>query len=394
MKHELKVITLATAMAMLGACAGGGGNTSSGPESLAPVNSAYADAKARAAQCYANPTQACLIYELMYGEECKILPNRCTASVLLWEKFPPDESNTTTLPNFIVDPSNPDTWPSADQTTVDPVLFTSWDTPHDIGVRADGLLGMAVVNHSADGEHISPTHVGHGGGGVILVYEPSGQLREFRNGEGSFAPDPGLTGRYGQPGIDAAWSTTNSQQTAFTAVETDGVALVANPYDSGWNYQSFGVWTRPGTAATEYVRGVSFGAATPGPAIPSSGYATFTGKLAGMYVSSAGNGSIATSDLGVHVDFGTRSLSLASTGTMAHNGLIWTPSPGLDVSGTLSYSPGSGVFSGTLVNAAGTMGGTSNGQFYGPAAQELGGEFVLKSPTTVETFVGAYGAKR
>jgi hypothetical protein len=40
------------------------------------------------------------------------------------------------------------------------------------------------------------------------------------------------------------------------------------------------------------------------------------------------------------------------------------------------------------------MSGTSNGQFYGPAAQELGGVFALKSATTVETFVGAYGAKR
>jgi len=40
------------------------------------------------------------------------------------------------------------------------------------------------------------------------------------------------------------------------------------------------------------------------------------------------------------------------------------------------------------------MSGASSGQFYGPVAQELGGEFVLKSATTAETFVGAYGAKR
>jgi hypothetical protein len=40
------------------------------------------------------------------------------------------------------------------------------------------------------------------------------------------------------------------------------------------------------------------------------------------------------------------------------------------------------------------MSGRSNGQFYGPAAQELGGVFSLKSSTTMETLTGAYGAKR
>ena len=46
------------------------------------------------------------------------------------------------------------------------------------------------------------------------------------------------------------------------------------------------------------------------------------------------------------------------------------------------------------MNAAGTMSGASKGKFYGPKAEELGGVFVVKSPSTVETFTGAYGAKR
>jgi hypothetical protein len=40
------------------------------------------------------------------------------------------------------------------------------------------------------------------------------------------------------------------------------------------------------------------------------------------------------------------------------------------------------------------MSGASKGQFYGPTAQELGGVFTLKSPTTAETFTGAFGGKR
>jgi hypothetical protein len=40
------------------------------------------------------------------------------------------------------------------------------------------------------------------------------------------------------------------------------------------------------------------------------------------------------------------------------------------------------------------MSGASKGQFYGPTAQELGGVFTLKSPTTAEMFTGAFGGKR
>lgn len=64
------------------------------------------------------------------------------------------------------------------------------------------------------------------------------------------------------------------------------------------------------------------------------------------------------------------------------------------LSGRLSYAPGSNTLSGTLTSASGTMSGASNGQFYGPKAKELGGVFVVKSPSTVETFTGACGAKR
>ena len=68
--------------------------------------------------------------------------------------------------------------------------------------------------------------------------------------------------------------------------------------------------------------------------------------------------------------------------------------PNLNLSGTLTYSPASNTFGGTLTNASGSMSGTSTGRYYGPAAQELGGVFTLKSPTSAEMFVGGYGAKR
>lgn len=182
----------------------------------------------------------------------------------------------------------------------------------------------------------------------------------------------------GQPGIDR---------------HKNGV--YANPYALGWNYQSFGAWNEQQAGGSAAFAAASFGQATPGSAVPTTGNATFVGKAAGFYVSPTGEASVAVSELSVKADFSARSLGLATSGTTLSSDLR-TPraAPHLDVSGTLTYGPGSSRFAGTLRNAGGTMSGTTSGQFYGPAAQELGGAFVLKSGNTRETYTGAYGGKR
>jgi hypothetical protein len=129
--------------------------------------------------------------------------------------------------------------------------------------------------------------------------------------------------------------------------------------------------------------------------VPSAGNATFAGKLGGFYVSSGGEVSVATANVTVDANFSARSLSFASTGTsLTRNLQTAGAAPNLNVSGTLTYSPSANAFAGTLKNAGGTMSGSSTGRYYGPTAQELGGVFTLKSSTTVESFAGAYGAKR
>jgi hypothetical protein len=170
--------------------------------------------------------------------------------------------------------------------------------------------------------------------------------------------------------------------------------LAANPFALGWNYQSFGVWSsKNNSSAWAGVR--SYGAATPGAAMPTAGTATFTGKLAGFYVPPTGPSAIAIADVAVSANFSARTLNFASMGTsVTLDRVTATAAPNLNLNGSLSYLPSSSSFNGTLTNSAGTMSGASKGQFYGPAAQELGGVFTLKSPTTVETFTGAYGAKR
>jgi len=171
--------------------------------------------------------------------------------------------------------------------------------------------------------------------------------------------------------------------------------VVAHRAANGWRYQSFGVWNDSTNESYRTVAPLSFGGATPAGAVPPSGTASFTGKLAGFYVSPAGQGSVATADISVGANFSSRSLAFSSSNTiLTRDFATAAAAPSLNLGGTLTYAPGSSTFAGTLTNAAGTMSGTSKGQFYGPAAEELGGAFAVKSPTTVETFTGAYGAKR
>lgn len=171
--------------------------------------------------------------------------------------------------------------------------------------------------------------------------------------------------------------------------------VYANPYALGWNYQSFGAWNEQQPGGGAVFAAASFGQASPGSAVPTTGNATFVGKAAGFYVSPTGEAALAVSELAVKADFSARSLGLATSGTTVSSDLR-TPraAPHLDVSGTLTYAAGASRFTGTLRNAGGTMSGATSGQFYGPAAQELGGAFSLKSGSTRESYTGAYGGKR
>jgi hypothetical protein len=234
---------------------------------------------------------------------------------------------------------------------------------------------------------------------VQVSYDAAGRLVLFEPG-GFHAPGT-TTARYtsldvaGLPWLDAGSShVAGAPASPFTTGPDAQVALVANPNALGWSYQSFGVWNTA-SAGGGAMHASSFGAPTPASAVPTSGTATFTGKLAGLYVSPAGQGSAAAADLSVRADFRARSLAFGTSGTVLTRDLR-TPvaAPGLNLSGTATYQPGSNAFAGTLRNAAGTMSGTTSGKFYGPAAQELGGAFNLRASGTAEAFTGAYGAKR
>jgi transferrin binding protein len=303
--------------------------------------------------------------------------------------------------------------PAPTQPVAQPPLFTSWsDLRRDATTRAEGMrVGLQyftapdgrISSIAGPGMQSEPEFNLNVPWNALFRYDAQGRAGNFslRGGGGDLSADTDQRtllnlGAIGQPWMDVGYRRTFDAipPTPFADLAARYLELVANPYVAGWNYQTFGVWnvTDPSWVSAG---GTSFGSATPGPAVPTNGTATFNGKLGGLYISPAGQGSVATADVKLGADFSTRTLSFASSGTSLTRDLSTaTLAPNLNLSGTLTYAPGSNAFSGTFTNAAGTMSGTSKGQFYGPAAQELGGVFAVKSPTTVETFVGAYGGKR
>lgn len=262
--------------------------------------------------------------------------------------------------------------------------FTTWgELQRDARTEALGLGYSVAYETSADGiMRVVRTPLATGG--AIVQYDASGKLISFGDGTASFGTShSGNLAALGQPGIDRLHGASGS------------TALVANPYALGWNYQSFGAWNQQNALGVGAITVSSFGQATPASAVPTSGQATFTGKSAGFYVSPAGQGSVAAADVTVNANFSTRSLGFSTSGTtIARDLKAPVAAPHLNLSGTFTYSAGTNAFAGTVTNAGGSMSGTSKGQFYGPAAQELGGAYSLKAATTIETFTGAYGAKR
>jgi hypothetical protein len=296
-----------------------------------------------------------------------------------------------------------------------PVAFTKWSDHRNQGktaltiqaagpqvvVQYDRAIDGTIVSTSEPAFHDSATsYVRYGSysksSDYVWIFRSS---RAELNSWYAFADQPAIE-ILKMSGDSAKSAFAEETRTPFgTQVQqpmrTQRVGVVANPYSIGWDFQSFGAWESAGDGMPTTMGASSYGAATSPLALPGSGSATFVGKLGGLYVSPAGQGSIAAADITVDVNFGTRALRLASSDSIAVRPTSNSyAAPNLNISGSLTYTPGSSAFTGTLVNAGGTMSGVSNGQFYGPAAQELGGVFALKSTTTAETFVGAYGAKR
>jgi hypothetical protein len=181
--------------------------------------------------------------------------------------------------------------------------------------------------------------------------------------------------------------------TGSPAAGSDLVVLDAAAH--GWHYQTFGIWANRPTVSTWQTGAMSMGNATPGNAVPTSGSATFSGRAIGQYADANGTPFTTFSQMQANVNFGARSIGFSTSGTVLHRQSDGseTSNAGLNLSGTLTYSPGSSQFSGPVSTSNNQLSGQAGGRFYGPSAQEIGGAFSLNG-SGPSHMVGGFGGSR
>lgn len=179
---------------------------------------------------------------------------------------------------------------------------------------------------------------------------------------------------------------------------------------SGYTYQLYGSWEVADNTtftASEYY--FSAGVPTAAATLPLTGTASYTGEAVGSFVNAAtGDWSGTYATMNATANFAALSVALATTGTTslssnAPANALPIANPGLDMSGTLSYAPGSNTFTGAVSTANG-MGGNATGRFYGPgiaaatatkvagAPPEIGGTFAVAG-NGIGAMQGAFAGK-
>jgi len=179
-----------------------------------------------------------------------------------------------------------------------------------------------------------------------------------------------------------------------TPVPTDVLVL-----DASLSYAVYGEWEHDNdtTASSGLIAGFATGAQTPAANMPISGTAAYSGRAIGG-LSSGGTTYALAGTSSFAADFGARTV----TGTMALNA---TPDGGTTVGfwNTVTFgaaiAAGTNQFAGTASAPAATgivatpaMAGTATGNFYGPQANELAGEWALTGSGAVA--LGSFGGSQ
>lgn len=174
--------------------------------------------------------------------------------------------------------------------------------------------------------------------------------------------------------------------------------------ETGWNYQFYGVWMTGFGGSSGTIGAASGGATTPVASIPNTGTATFTGISSGLFLDNAGEAFLAQSTMQADASFTNRTVGFTTSNThitplassvnaMIADGSVaqpFTATPGLNLSGTMSYAVGENKLSGPVSSTNG-MTGVVDANFYGPVANEIGGSFAVKG--TAGNYIGAFGGK-
>ena len=182
----------------------------------------------------------------------------------------------------------------------------------------------------------------------------------------------------------------------FSVMDYIRSVTYADPAGQNWTYQTFGWWDwfegSNVPHSTPDVGSFSVGAATPAGAVPTVGSAVFTGRLgAAVYPQTVASPTEVAANMSLSVNFGARSAAFSSADWADRTNGVQA---GTALSGQLTYQAGANLMSGKLATANGQYSGQASAQFYGPAAQEVGGAFTLAPASGAGQVVGGFGAAR
>lgn len=180
-------------------------------------------------------------------------------------------------------------------------------------------------------------------------------------------------------------------------------AIHGNLNFTTYSYLTFGGWgdcgANCGLANETGVIGVYVsGTETPANMIPTTGSATYTGELQGLYFN--GGTLLGTvADAALTADFANRSVSFSTSNSHTYSLgqalSLSQPNDGLNLTGTLSYTSAN-PFGGNITDVGGRT-GTATGRFYGTPASpgaappEVGGVFSVSNSTS--SHIGSFVAK-
>jgi C-lobe and N-lobe beta barrels of Tf-binding protein B len=276
--------------------------------------------------------------------------------------------------------------------TIREVPFTSFSA-----VRPNETVVMAGIAQPASG-----TLTLFGGGGFSVDTANLGAV-ENATAKLTYDRSTNLSAlSFASPQASASFRNVTCGGGVCSAETASSVVVAMDARALGWDYQSFGVWLNQTSPTTFQAASISAGAVTPASAVPTGGPFTFSGFATGFYVNGNGVSFATAADMTAVLNMGTpRSIAFTTSNTQISSlNSAGTPilDHSLNLSGSLIYDAGSNRFSGVV--AAQQMTGSATGQFYGPAAEEIGGVYGLHStnqvldPQNRSRMIGSFGGKR
>jgi hypothetical protein len=165
----------------------------------------------------------------------------------------------------------------------------------------------------------------------------------------------------------------NATLTVYEKNGGDRVFIMLNPDDPelDLSYVTFGNWTDANSTSNSIASGfVVFGVRTPAGAVPTTGTASYAGETIGTMVDSRGTIYTVSGFGTMTANFGAGTVNGDFTKTAKFNVLTTSTTPWRDFTTTGNIS--GNTFAGTAATKDGALTGTSNGGFFGPAANEIG----------------------